>query len=93
MSNKNHSTNEDRFTQQDQRTYSSWATLIIIAIVVIVLGAVYFVSFGSRIVRSPQGQDQILRLGLALLNHKPRIAPTTTTYKIVSFICALQLHK
>jgi hypothetical protein len=46
MSNKNHSTNEDHFAQQDQRTYSSWATLITIAIVVIILGAVYFVSFG-----------------------------------------------
>jgi hypothetical protein len=31
-----------------------------------------------------QGRDQILRFGLTLLNHKTRIAPTTTTNKIVS---------
>jgi hypothetical protein len=29
--------------------------------------------------------DQILRLGLTLLNHQTRTAPTTTTYKIISF--------
>jgi len=37
-------------------------------------------------VSSLQGWDQTLRLSLALLNHKTRIAPTTTTNKIVSFI-------
>jgi hypothetical protein len=36
--------------------------------------------------REIAGRDQILRLGLALLNHQNRITPTTTTNKIVSFI-------
>jgi hypothetical protein len=36
--------------------------------------------------RQSAAQYQILRLGLTLLNHKPRIAPTTTTKRIVSFI-------
>ena len=35
-----------------------------------------------------QGADQILRLGLTPLNHQTRIAPTTTTNKIVSFMRA-----
>ena len=35
-----------------------------------------------------QGADQILRLGLTPLNHQTRIAPTTTTNKIVSFMGA-----
>jgi hypothetical protein len=36
--------------------------------------------------------DQTLCLGLTLLNHQTRIAPTTTTNKIVSFIGAFQLE-
>jgi len=37
-------------------------------------------------VRSLHGGDQILRLVLMLLNHQNRIAPTTITNKIISFI-------
>jgi hypothetical protein len=37
-------------------------------------------------VSSLQAWDQILRLGLTLLNHQNKSAPTTATNKIVSFI-------
>jgi hypothetical protein len=33
-----------------------------------------------------RGWDQIPRLGLTILNHQTRIAPTTTTKTIVNFI-------
>jgi hypothetical protein len=36
-------------------------------------------------------RDQILRLGLTLLNRQTRIAPTTTTNKIDSFIFAFPI--
>jgi hypothetical protein len=35
---------------------------------------------------SPKRADQTWRLGLTVLNHQTRIAPTTTTNKIVNFI-------
>src|SRR5215469_8414615 len=37
-------------------------------------------------VSAAQSGDQILRLGLTLLNHQNKSAPTTATNKIVSFI-------
>ena len=44
----------------------------------------------ARLARREDEINQTLRLGLTLLNHQTRIAPATTTNKIVSFICALR---
>jgi len=46
-------------------------------------------AFDNILFSPPFQLGQILRLGLMLLNHQNRIAATTTTKRIVSFICAL----
>jgi hypothetical protein len=45
MPNENNS-DEERFARQDQRPYSSWASLLVIAIVVIVVGVFFYMEFG-----------------------------------------------
>jgi integrase len=46
MPNENKSTDEDRFARQDRRRYSGWASLVVIAIVVIVIGGLFYIQFG-----------------------------------------------
>jgi hypothetical protein len=41
MPNENNSSDEDRFARQDQRPYSGWASIVVIAIVVIVVGVFF----------------------------------------------------
>jgi hypothetical protein len=46
MPNENNSSDEDRFARQDQRPYSGWASIVVIAIVVIVVGVFFYIEFG-----------------------------------------------